>query len=59
MGKFLDWLAFEAMPRAIERSPVRRWPYPVRVAVAILILVAVVIVFALFALIVAVPRFLP
>jgi hypothetical protein len=49
MGKLLDWLAFEAIPKAVEKSPVRQWPYPVRVTVAIFILAAIVIVFVLLA----------
>jgi hypothetical protein len=44
MGKLMGWLAFEAIPRAIERSPVRRLPYPMRVAVAIPILIALLAV---------------
>jgi hypothetical protein len=59
MGKLLDWLAFEAMPLAIERSPVRRLPHPVRVVFAISLLIALAVVFALFALIAASQGSLP
>jgi hypothetical protein len=59
MGKLMDWLAFEAIPRAIERSPVRRLPYPMRVAVAIPILIVLAILVALLALIVGLLRLPP
>src|SRR6267143_1072562 len=59
MGKVADWLAFEAIPRAIERSRIRRLPYPVRVAIAIPLLITLVVGFALLALLVAAPLLLP
>ena len=55
----MDWLAFEAIPRAIERSSVRQLPYPVRIAIAIPILIALAILVVLLALIVALARLLP
>jgi len=59
VGKLADWLYFDAVRTAIDKSaPIRRLPYATRVIIAIPLFLIIAAALAVAALVMGVPRFL-